>query len=47
MINFSEVEKSVRVLKKQTSNGDITDKVFEETLLTMIDMAQDGCYWIP
>lgn len=46
MINFTEVEHSVRELKKQLSAGQISEKAFEDCLLGMIDVAQDGYYWM-
>jgi hypothetical protein len=46
MINFSEVETSVRELKRQLIAGHIDEKSFEERLLKMIDTAGDGYYWM-
>ena len=46
MINFSEVEKTVRELKQQLADGKIDEKTFEEQLLEMIDVAEDGHYWM-
>jgi hypothetical protein len=46
MINFSEVEKSVKELKKQLSAGEIDEQTLEDLLLDMIDVAEDGYYWM-
>jgi len=46
MINFAEVEKTVRELKAQLARGDIDEKTLEKRLLDMIDMADDGYYWM-
>lgn len=46
MISFPEVEKSVRTLKKQLAAGQIDEKTFEEKLLQLIDVAEDGYYWM-
>ena len=46
MINFSEVEKSVRDLKQRLAAGKIDEKTLEEQLLEMIDLAEDGHYWM-
>jgi len=46
MINFLEIERSVRRLKRQYSRGDIDEKTLEESLLELIDKAEDGYYWM-
>jgi len=46
MINFVEVEKSVRELKQQFADGQIDQSTFESRLLAMIDVAEDGYYWM-
>lgn len=46
MINFSNVEQSVRALKSQVAAGEIDQQAFESHLITMIDFAPDGCYWM-
>lgn len=46
MINFSEVEKSVKELKKQLSAGEIDEQTLEGLLLDLIDVAEDGYYWM-
>ncbi len=46
MINFAEVEKSVRILTHQFANGEIGEKALEEKLLKLIDVAADGNYWM-
>lgn len=46
MINFGNVEDSVRNLKKQVVTNQIDEKVFEDRLLELIDIAEDGYYWM-
>lgn len=46
MIDFVEVEKSVRALKQQVDTGKLDRSVFEAKLLDMIDVAGDGYYWM-
>lgn len=46
MINFSEVEQAVRALKKQLAAGQIDDETFEQNLLQLVDVAEDGYYWM-
>jgi hypothetical protein len=46
MINFLEVERSVRRLKRQHRRGDIDEKTLEASLLELIDKAEDGHYWM-
>lgn len=46
MIDFVEVEKSVRALKKRVDAGHLTQSTFEAKLLDMIDVADDGFYWM-
>lgn len=46
MIKFPEVERSVRELKQQLAEGIIDEKTFEDRLLEMIDVAEDGHYWM-
>jgi hypothetical protein len=46
MIDFGNVEISVRSLKKQVAASQIDDKVFEDRLLELIDIAEDGYYWM-
>jgi hypothetical protein len=46
MIDFTEVEKSVRNLNQQLNQGEIDEQTLEECLLDMIDMAEDGYYWM-
>jgi len=46
MIDFVEVEKSVRALKKQVDAGQLNQSAFEAKLLDMIDVAGDGYYWM-
>ncbi len=46
MINFSEVEQSVRELKGQIAAGKVDQQTFEARLMAMIDVASDGYYWM-
>ena len=46
MINFGEVKNSVRALKEQVAAEQLDDKVFEDRLLELIDIAEDGYYWM-
>ena len=46
MINFLEVEQSVRVLKKQVEVGTLQQDEFEARLMEMVDIAEDGYYWM-
>ena len=46
MINFAEVERSVRELKKQLVRGEIDEESLEKRLVKMIDIADDGYYWM-
>jgi hypothetical protein len=46
MINFLEVERSVRHLQRQYVRGDIDEKTLEESLLELVDKAEDGQYWM-
>ncbi len=46
MINFTEVEKSVRELKTEFRQGHLDEETFEDHLLEMIDVAGDGHYWM-
>ncbi len=46
MINYTEVEQSVRTLKSQFVEGQIDEKTFEDHLLDMIDVGNDGHYWM-
>lgn len=46
MINFSEVESTVRALKKQLVARQIDEEDFEKRLLDLIDVAEDGYYWM-
>jgi hypothetical protein len=46
MIDFWEVEQSVKRLKHQRRHGQIDDKTFEEALLELVDKAEDGYYWM-
>jgi hypothetical protein len=46
MIDFLNVEKSVRELKKQVTAGEIDKEAFEAKLLELVDVAEDGFYWM-
>jgi hypothetical protein len=46
MIDFSEVQNSVRELKRQFETDRIDEISFEERLLEMVDLAEDGYYWM-
>jgi len=46
MIDFVEVEKAVRELKRQLADGKIDQESFEARLVEMIDVAEDGYYWM-
>jgi hypothetical protein len=46
MINFLEVEQSVKRLKRQHNRGEIDEKTLEESLLVLVDKAEDGYYWM-
>ncbi|MBN1218672.1 MAG: hypothetical protein JXM69_07080 [Anaerolineae bacterium] len=46
MINFAEVEKSVGELKKQLARNEIDEETLEKHLVEMIDLAEDGYYWM-
>jgi hypothetical protein len=46
MIDFLEVEKSVEKLKRQLAKGQIDEQTFEKLLLDLIDVAEDGYYWM-
>ncbi len=45
MINFAEVEQTVRALKKEVAAGQMEEEAFEAHLLELIDVAQDSYYW--
>lgn len=46
MIDFLKVEETVRSLKNKVEAGELDQAAFEETLKTMIDVADDGYYWM-
>lgn len=46
MIDFVEVQKSVKELKRQLAAGQIDEQTFEDRLLELIDVAEDGYYWM-
>jgi hypothetical protein len=46
MINFAKVERAVYDLKKQLGTGQIDPTTFETRLLELIDVADDGYYWM-
>jgi hypothetical protein len=46
MIDFLQVQNSVRELKNQLAAQQIDEKTLEERLLEMIEIAEDGYYWM-
>ena len=46
MIDFTEVQTSVRELKRQLETAKIDEESFEDRLLEMVDLAEDGYYWM-
>jgi hypothetical protein len=46
MINFVEVQQAVRRLKTQLEAGEIDQTTFEAQLLELVDIAEDGYYWM-
>jgi hypothetical protein len=46
MINFTQVEQAVQRLKKQLEAGQIDLATFEARLMELIDVADDGYYWM-
>lgn len=46
MIDFVQVEQSVRDLKKEFAEGYLDEKALEEQLLQLIEVAEDGHYWM-
>lgn len=46
MIDFIYVEQAVKELKQQLVSGKLDEKTFEDRLLEMIDIAEDGHYWM-
>ena len=46
MINFADVEKRVKTLNSDFAEGKITEQFLEERLLDLIDVAEDGHYWM-
>ena len=45
-MNFLYVEQSVRELKRQVSAGEIDQKTFKARLLELVDVGDDGYYWM-
>lgn len=46
MIDFTHVRQTVEALKAQLAQQQIDEKTFEDRLLTLIDVAEDGHYWM-
>ncbi|MBN1993062.1 MAG: hypothetical protein JW953_10190 [Anaerolineae bacterium] len=46
MIDFMTVEQSVKALKAKLVAGEMGERAFEESLLGLIDVAEDGYYWM-
>jgi hypothetical protein len=45
-MNFLYVEQSVRELKRQVNAGEIDQKTFKARLLELVDVGDDGYYWM-
>ena len=45
-MNFLYIEQSVRELKRQVSAGEIDRKTFKARLLALVDVGDDGYYWM-
>jgi len=46
MIDFEHVQQTVETLKTRLDRREIDEKTFEERLLSLIDVAEDGYYWM-
>ncbi len=46
MIDFTQVEHSVKELKRQVSRGTIDQQTFETQMMAMVNYAADGHYWM-
>lgn len=46
MIDFSEVEQSVAQLNRQFLKGELDKSTFRGRLVEIIDLAEDGYYWM-
>lgn len=46
MIDFVRVEAEVNDLKQQVAAGEIDEATFEARLLDMVDIGEDGYYWM-
>jgi hypothetical protein len=46
MIDFTHVEQSVAELKLQLTQNQLDERSFEERLLELVDVAEDGYYWM-
>ena len=46
MIDFVRVEAEVNQLKRQVAAGEIDEATFEARLLDMVDIGEDGYYWM-
>ena len=46
MINFLQVEQSAKSLKRRYDRGEMDEKTLEESLLALVDKAEDGYYWM-
>ena len=46
MIDFLQVQNAVRELKNQLAAQQIDEKTLEERLLEMVEIAEDGHYWM-
>lgn len=45
-MNFLYIEQSVRELKRQVNAGEIDQKTFKARLLELVDVGDDGYYWM-
>jgi hypothetical protein len=46
MIDFVRVEAEVNRLKQQVAAGEIDEATFEARLMDMVDIGEDGYYWM-
>ena len=46
MIDFVRVEAQVNRLKEQVAAGEIDEATFEARLLDLVDIGEDGYYWM-
>lgn len=46
MIDFREVEQQVKTLTQKVAANHLSEKALEEQLLQLVDVAEDGHYWM-